>query len=275
LTSLDAYHEGMAPHFRLRRGIAAFPLLFGLAWGAQDWSHVTVPSIKATVEIPHPTASSTDTGPFDGGKNAKPFVVDDETKRKLNGLAKEYEDVARDNYALILRELRLPADLKSKPVQIVVTYAYDGVAATTGAGFGSDPTAPVIEVSAKYALAHPKDLGMIVHEMVHVVQSYPTYDPVWLVEGIADYVRWFFYEPIASRPKPNPARATARDSYQTTGAFLYWASTHYDLNLVPKLSAAFQANQYKESMFKDLTGHTLDELNTMWLASLPKRSVPK
>lgn len=111
---------------------------------------------------------------------------------------------------------------------------------------------------------------MIVHEMVHVVQSYPTYDPVWLVEGIADYVRWFFYEPVGKRPRPNPAKATARDSYQTTGAFLYWASCHYDLDLVPKLSKAFQANTYKEDLFRQFTGRTLDQLNDEWLPSLRK-----
>jgi len=126
---------------------------------------------------------------------------------------------------------------------------------------------PTIQVSAKYALAHPNDLGMIVHEMVHVVQSYPTYNPVWLVEGIADYVRWFFYEPVDKRPRPNLARASARDSYQTTAAFLYWAANKYNKDLVPKLNAALIAKQYKESLFKDLTGKTLDELNDEWKAS--------
>lgn len=231
-------------------------------------SKLVIPEITATVEIPKPRAASEDLGPFSGGP--KPIVVDDATKGKLKELADAYQKVAHDNYGMILRTLHLPLDRASKPVKIVVTYSYNGVAATTGAGFGAGPSTPVIEVSAKYALAHPNDLGMIVHEMVHVVQSYPTYDPVWLVEGIADYVRWFFYEPVGKRPRPNPAKATARDSYQTTGAFLYWASCHYDLDLVPKLSKAFQANTYKEVLFKEFTGRTLNQLNEEWLASLRK-----
>ena len=231
-------------------------------------SNLLIPEITATVEIPKPSAPTEDFGPFTTGP--KPIVVDEATKGKLNVLAATYQKVAHDNYGLILRTLHLPLDRPSKPVKIVVTYSYTGVAATTGAGFGAGPTTPVIEVSAKYALAHPNDLGMIVHEMVHFVQSYPTYDPVWLVEGIADYVRWFFYEPVGKRPRPNPAKATARDSYQTTGAFLYWASCHYDLALVPKLSKAFQANAYKESLFKEYTGRTLNQLNEEWLASLRK-----
>jgi hypothetical protein len=36
---------------------------------------------------------------------------------------------------------------------------------------------------------HREDPGMIVHELVHVAQVYPS-TPGWLVEGIADYVRY-------------------------------------------------------------------------------------
>jgi len=248
-------------------------MLATVVWGSptsktHQAPNLVIPEITATVEIPKPRVPAKDLGPFSGGTPPKPIVFDNATAAKLKALANAYQKVAHDNYGLILNTLHLPLDRPSKPVKIVVTYSYNGVAATTGAGFGAGPTTPVIEVSAKYALAHPNDMGMIVHEMTHVVQSYPSYNPVWLVEGIADYVRWFFYEPVGKRPRPNPAKATARDSYQTTGAFLYWASCHYDLNLVPKLSKAFQADAYKESLFKEFTGRTLDQLNEEWVSSL-------
>ncbi len=244
------------------------PILLSLCFvaSAQD---VRVPRITSVFTPPpkaKPSDDSANLGPFTTGP--KPAEVDDATKAKLEGLAKQYGEVARANFGLIIKTLQVKPAKKSKPVRIVVTYGYGGVAATSGAGFGSDPKTPVIEVSAKYALAHPDDLGMIVHEMVHVVQSYPKYDPVWLVEGIADYVRWFYYEPADKRPHPNPAKVTARDSYRTTGAFLFWASNKYDVNLVPKLNAALTTNTYQESMFKDSTGKTLDELNLEWLDSL-------
>ena len=47
-------------------------------------------------------------------------------------------------------------------------------------------------------------IGSVVHELVHVVQEYgrarrenpeATRSPGWLVEGLADYIRWFLYEP--------------------------------------------------------------------------------
>ena len=232
-------------------------------------SDIDIPNITATAVLPTPSSNPPPNriGDFISGPD-KPFVVDENTRAKLEALAKTYQKVAIDNYPLIIRTLHLegkPATTRN--VRISVTYGYDGVAATSGG-----PQGPRIEVSSVYALAHPDDVGLIVHEMVHVVQNYrggPNGEtPGWLVEGIADYVRWFFYEELSKRPRPRAASADARGSYRTTAAFLFWASNKYGADLVPKLNAALQANTYHESTFKDLTGKTLDELNAEWKASL-------
>lgn len=227
------------------------------------------PAVTSTFVAPTtpPAGTPNRIGPFIAGPD-KPFELSSEDKAKLDDLAVQYRQVAIDNYPLIIKTLKLedkPAS--TKQVRIVVTFGYDGVAATSGT-----PQGPRIEVGAKYALAHPKDLGMIVHEMVHVVQSYKHYNdtdaPGWLVEGIADYVRWFYYEALEKRPHPHGARADARGSYQTTAAFLFWVANKYNPDLVPKLNAALQDNSYHEPLFKDLTGKTLDDLNAEWKASL-------
>ena len=155
----------------------------------------------------------------------------------------------------------LGAEKNPTPPRITVVYELnmDGVAATGGT---------VIHVSARYVEKHPGDTGMIIHELAHVVQGYPKYDPVWLVEGIADYVRFFLFEPESARPHVKPAQANARASYRTTAAFLDWASRKYDKQLVRKLSQALKADTYTEAMFHDLTGKTLDELNAEWKGSL-------
>jgi len=174
---------------------------------------IDMPSIKASVVLPKPDKNPPDNriGDFISGPD-KPLVVDDETKKKLDELAKTYQKVGIDNYPLIIKTLKLEDKPKpAKNVRIVVTYGYGGVAATSGT-----PQGPRIEVSARYALAHPDDVGLIVHEMVHVVQNYKHYNdteaPGWLVEGIADYVRWFFYEPLSAHPHPKAANADARGS---------------------------------------------------------------
>jgi hypothetical protein len=236
------------------------PFLFVSSALGQEAKPPKAPKIVASFEMPEKPAKPKDVGPFTTGPDSKPIEVTPEQKKKLEALAKLYGEVATKNFDLIVKTLKSTGKVPAT-VKIVITYKYKGVAATAG---------DTIMVDPRYAIAHPDDLGMIVHEMAHVVQGYPTYDPGWLVEGIADYVRWFFYEPTEKRPKPNPERATARDSYQTTGAFLYWAANKYSMELVPKLHAAFQANTYKEDMFKQLTGKSLDELNSEWRETLKR-----
>ena len=88
--------------------------------------------------------------------------------------------------------------------------------------------------------------GAVVHELVHVVQRYGRVrggnpNPGWLVEGVADYIRWFQYEPESLRPRPDPARAKYTDSYRTTAAFLNYVVQTHDRDVVQKLNAAMRA----------------------------------
>ncbi len=110
--------------------------------------------------------------------------------------------------------------------------------------------------------------GAVVHEMVHVVQQYHGKNPGWLVEGIADYIRWFKYEPASQRPHPDPASAKYSDSYRTTAAFLDWAIQTYDKDLLVKLNAACRQGKYNDGLWKQFTGKALDDLGKEWKASL-------
>jgi hypothetical protein len=118
--------------------------------------------------------------------------------------------------------------------------------------------------------------GSVVHEMVHVVQSYgrarrtnpdATRTPGWLVEGIPDYIRWFLYEPEtkgAEITERNLARAKHDASYRITGNFLNWVVQNHDKEIVRKLNAAARAGKYSEQLWKDWTGRTLQELGEDW-----------
>lgn len=188
-----------------------------------------------------------------------PKIEFDKTQlEKLAKFTKEAEALAKKEYPKTADVLGIPRSSLAD-VKIIIDFGADGVAYADGT---------TIHVAAKYASEHPEDTGLVVHELCHVAQQYPKYDPVWLVEGIADYVRWFAFEPLKKRPIVKKSKANARASYRTTGAFLDWVLRTKDKDIVVKLNKALHDDFYKESLWKDYTGSTLDELNDQWKATL-------
>jgi hypothetical protein len=125
-----------------------------------------------------------------------------------------------------------------------------------------------ITVKAEWIREHPDDFGMMIHEMTHLIQSYGGRGnkPGWLVEGIADYIRWWRYEPETPRPRINPDTAKYTDSYRTTAAFLAWAVGKYDRSLVRKLDGAIREGKYEPAIFEQSTGKSLDALWEEYMA---------
>jgi hypothetical protein len=89
------------------------------------------------------------------------------------------------------------------------------------------------------------------------------------VEGIADYERFFKYEPGKLGPV-NPNRARYDGSYRVTAAFLAYLIEKHDKEIVRKLNAALRAGQYTEELFQGLTGKSVKELGEEWRTSLKK-----
>lgn len=130
-----------------------------------------------------------------------------------------------------------------------------------------------ITINAGWIHDHPDDFGMVVHELTHIVQAYPSAGdkPGWLVEGIADYIRWWRYEPEAPRPHIDPQKSSYRDGYRTTGAFLAWLLQTYDKRLVHRLDQALRTGTYPEAIFQQVTGKPLDTLWAEFVLSTQKR----
>ncbi len=125
-----------------------------------------------------------------------------------------------------------------------------------------------ITISAAFVRTHVDDFGMVVHELTHVVQAYPPGGPGWLVEGIADYIRIVHFEPQAKRPKLDPAKASYKDAYKTTAMFLEWIELHHTAGVVVKMNAALRAGAYKDELWTNITGKTVDELWALFMKSL-------
>ncbi|HMS54426.1 MAG TPA: basic secretory protein-like protein [Fimbriimonadaceae bacterium] len=133
-----------------------------------------------------------------------------------------------------------------------------------------------ITINGKWITQRPDDLGMVVHELVHVVQQYPNSrnKPGWLVEGIADYIRWWRYEPELhagpGRTKVDPEKAKYTDSYRTTAVWLAYCSRKYDMRLVPALDKAMRDREDPLPLFKSVTGKDADELWKEFVESLKR-----
>ncbi len=155
------------------------------------------------------------------------------------------------------------------PDKVTLRFRADmkGIAAASG---------NAINFAAGYVRGQTNDWGMVVHELTHVVQSYPPGGPGWLVEGIADYIRLSHFEPNGRRPRINPDKASYRDAYKTTAIFLEWVEKQHDAKLVSKLNTALRQRKYSPELFKEATGKTVDELWADFTAELrTKQSAPK
>jgi hypothetical protein len=187
------------------------------------------------------------------------IVIDTSRAPEMKDYGERVRGVAERWYPIIVREL--PGAGFTPPRRVTIVFKpMDGVAYTSGG---------TITCATKWFTEHPDDVGAVVHELVHVVQDYRKgHTPDWLVEGIADYIRWFEYEPAGARPHPNPDRAKYTDSYRTTAAFLDWAVRTYDADLVRQLNDACRRGAYRDELWKQYTGKTADELGQEWIESL-------
>lgn len=124
--------------------------------------------------------------------------------------------------------------------------------------------------SVKWFKDHPDDVGAMIHETAHIVQRYRSRNtPSWLVEGVADYVRFFHYEPD-NIGRFNPKTARHDSSYRVSARFLAYLVDQYDEDLVLKLNKAMREGSYNEELFEELTGKPLQELGEEWRASIQK-----
>ncbi len=187
------------------------------------------------------------------------FELDVKDAPEMKAWAEKVARTCEQAYPRISDALRSPGDQPPHQVKLTLSNRFRGVAATGGSHiFGS----------VRYFKDHPDDVGAMIHETVHVVQHYrkrPT--PGWLVEGIADYIRFFQYEP-GKLGGIDPRTARYNGSYRVTAAFLAYVTKRYDKNVIRHLNQALREGRYSDQFFKDHTGKTLKELGQEWKASL-------
>lgn len=239
-----------------------------------DVVDATTPPVAATT-VPRPGALT-----VEADSGAYQIVIDtSETPDLTEWATKELAPVLQEWYPKIVR--LLPSDGYQAPRRFSVLFSKDmqGVAATGGTR---------VQCAGRWFRQNltGEAKGAVVHELVHVVQRYggsrrgnrnATPTPGWLVEGIADYIRWFLYEPQshgAEISRQGLARARYDASYRTSANFLNWVIGQHGDRVLRELNAAARLGAYDEGLWKKLTGHTVQELGDQWKAALEKQLAP-
>lgn len=140
-------------------------------------------------------------------------------------------------------------------VVFVVDTAYKAVAEASGNR---------ILFSANYLKAHPTDIDVVTHETMHIAQGYGySAGPVWLTEGIADYVRYKYgVDNVGSKwsmPDFN-SKQSYQNSYRITARFFAWLEQNVKPGLIQELDQQLRAHQYSAQSWVSLTGKSLDVL---------------
>lgn len=188
------------------------------------------------------------------------IVINAEESPESAAWAEKAKAVCQAYYPKLIEELASDGFVPRSSVTIVMKRKYFAPAAASGG---------TISVSVPHITGNPGDLGMMVHELAHVIQAYPGQKANlgWLTEGIADYIRFWKYEPQVGQAPINTKTASYRDAYRTTAAFLGWMSDAHDPQIVRKLNARMRKGGCDETIFKDLLGKSVDELWAEFVAA--------
>ncbi|MDR6940950.1 basic secretory protein-like protein [Mucilaginibacter pocheonensis] len=177
--------------------------------------------------------------------------------------SKELKDKLVETFYEVYPKLAKEYNKKtSRNVTFVIDTTYDGVAAT------SDDR---VVFSAKYMTSHPKDIDVVTHEVMHIVQAYKESNgPGWLTEGIADYARFKFGVDNAGAKWALPAFKTSQsyeNSYRVTARFLFWIEKNIKPGLVKDFDSQLRDHTFTDNSWKNATGKTLDELWSAYSAN--------
>jgi len=169
----------------------------------------------------------------------------------------EYQERLMNTYFTVYP--KLVADFNpnaKKRIYFIIDPTYDGVAYAFG---------DVVVFAFNYMEGNPKDGDVVVHEtMHHIQQDYKGDVPGWLVEGIADNVRYHYGidDPDPWTLQDYKPEHNYDDGYGITGRFLLWIETHKNKDFVKALNKALiDGINYKDFFIQSL-GKSIDDVWT-------------
>ncbi len=187
--------------------------------------------------------------------------IDSSRTQEHRAWAESAECMANEWYPRLGNLLSSSPRVELPDVVIELSPDYDGVAAASGRR---------ITLSSKWVRDHPEDArGVVVHELVHVVQAYPENREGWVTEGIADFIRYGLFEAWPLERFPRPAKPHPyTDGYQTAGGFLLWLEGDASPGIVRRLNTALRGDAYGPGTFREITGRSADDLWAAYVAAV-------
>jgi hypothetical protein len=181
-----------------------------------------------------------------GQSNSVSVELDTSAVPELNEWGLQAKALVEEWYPRIVNMIPTKGFEPPREIKITLRKSDQGIADTSGTH---------IRVSSGWIEKHPEDIGLVFHELVHVIQNYGPTRQGWLVEGIADYLRWAIYEGKPQSWFALPNRADGyRQGYQVTAGFLLWLECDLAPGIVNKLNTALRTKRYEESIFEAETG---------------------
>jgi hypothetical protein len=196
---------------------------------------------------------------------AKPEVtIDASAKPALEPWLRKAATLAEEWHPRLENLLADGGPAAPNKIRIVLRDSNEGVAHTSGG---------TITIMSGWLEKQPDDFGLVVHEVVHIVQNYQGRSEFWVVEGIADYLRWAIYEgkPLAWFPvdrKPDGYRG----GYRVAGGFLLWLESVKAPGIVRRLNTALRKREYRPELIEQWAGAPVGKLYEEYCAArTPKK----
>lgn len=122
-----------------------------------------------------------------------------------------------------------------------------------------------IFLASEHMLANAKDVDCITHELIHCAQNYPDVSEyVWLMEGLTDYGRYMFglhNEDCGWHLAEYQPGQHYTNSYTVTANFIKYVTENHCSQMPVLINEMFKSHAgYRDSIWKENTGYTLDEL---------------
>ncbi|WP_129714962.1 basic secretory protein-like protein [Pedobacter sp. SYP-B3415] len=162
-----------------------------------------------------------------------------------------------------------PVAVKNLIFEVERNFTYQGAVAVALSG-----QAKIIYKSDHFTGNNAKDIDVVTHEVMHVVQNYPgnSGTPGWVVEGLADYARYVYGVDLAEWKARIDHAPTANenytDAYGVTARFFVWIERKVKAGFPEALDKACREGAYANgAIFTTLTGKTAAQLWAEYKAS--------